>query len=95
MSQKKKRASNKDKFKALQEIEHCQSKSLLAEKYGVPRKTISTWLLPGNKERIIAAFFSGKINLKRKNVKVGKYEDLHKAIFNWFMTARSNKRTGP
>ena len=42
MSQKKKRASSKDKFKALREIEHCQSKSLLAEKYGVPSKTIST-----------------------------------------------------
>ena len=90
-----KTVSIEDKFKALQETESGQPKSLVAQKYGVPRKTISTWLLPGNKERIIAAFFSGKINLKRKNVKVGKYEDLHKAIFNWFMTARSNKRTGP
>ena len=90
-----KTASIEDKFKALQETESGQPKSLVAQKYGVPRKTISTWLLPGNKERIIAAFFSGKINLKRKKVKVEKYEDLGKAIFNWFMTARSNKRTGP
>ena len=59
-----------------------QPQLLVAHKYGVPRNTISTWLLPGSKERIIAAVLSGKTNLKRKNVKVGKYEDLDKSIFN-------------
>ena len=37
----------------------------------------------------MAAFSSGKINLKRKNMKVGRYESLGKAIFKWFMSARS------
>ena len=65
-------------------------KSLVAQKYGVPRSTISTWLLPANKEETMAAFSSGKINLKRKNMKAGKYESLGKAVFKWFMSARSN-----
>ena len=89
-SQKKKRTSIEDKFKALQEIESGQPKSLVAQKYNVPRNTISTWLLPANKEKIMAAFSSGTISLKRKNVKAGKHENLDKAVFKWFMSARSN-----
>ena len=89
-SQQKKRTSIEEKFKALQDIESGQLKSLVAQKYGVPRSTISTWLLPANKEKIMAAFSSGKINLKRKNMKAGKYESLDKAVFKWFMSARSN-----
>ena len=38
----------------------------------------------------MAAFSSGIINLKRKNVKAGKYDELDKAIFKWFMSARSS-----
>ena len=38
----------------------------------------------------MAAFSSGKINLKRKNMKAGKYESLDKAIFKCFISARSN-----
>ena len=89
-SQQKKRTSIEEKFKALQDIEIGQLKSLVAQQYGVPRSTISTWLLPANKEKIMAAFSSGKINLKRKNIKAGKYESLYKALFKWFMSARLN-----
>ena len=74
----------------LTEIEKRQPKSLVAEKYSLAKNTISTWLLPANKEKIMAAFSSGIINLKRKNVKAGKYEELDKAIFKWFMSARSS-----
>ena len=88
--QQKKRTSIEEKFKALEDIESGQLKSLVAQKYGVPRSTISTWLLPANKEKIMAAFSSGKINLKRKNMKARKYESIDKAIFKWFMSARSN-----
>lgn len=45
---------------------------LEAQKYGIPRNTISTNLLPANKEKIKGAFSLGVINLKRKNVKKGK-----------------------
>ena len=51
MSQKKKRASIKDKFKALQEIESGHSISLVSQKYDVPRSTVFTWLLPTNNKR--------------------------------------------
>ena len=78
-SQQTKRTSIEDKFKALQEIESGQPKSLVAQKYGVPRNTIFTWLLPANKEKIMAVFSSGMTNLKRKNIR-GKYEDLGKAV---------------
>lgn len=93
MSQKKKIASIEDKFKALQEIESGQLKSLVAQKYGVLKSTIPTWSLLVYKEKIIAAFSPGMIILKRKNGKAGKYEDLNKAVFKWFMSARSNKIT--
>ena len=76
--QKKKTTSTEDKFKALNEIENIKPKSLVAAKYGVPRNTTSTWLLPANKEKIMAVFSSRTINLKRKNVKAGKYELLEK-----------------
>ena len=39
---KKKRTSTEDKFKVLKDMENDQSKSLVAETYGVPRNTIST-----------------------------------------------------
>ena len=62
------------------EIENGQPKSLVAEKYGVPRNTISTWLEPAYKEKIMGAFSSGTINLKIKSIKTGKYEELDKAF---------------
>ena len=71
-------------------MESGQLKSLGAQKYAVPRSIISTWLLPASKEKIMAAFSSGKFNLKRKNMKVGKYNSLDKAVFKWFMPARSS-----
>ena len=61
-SQQKKRSSIEKTFKVLQETESGQLKSLLAQKYSVPRSTISTWLLPANKEKIMATFSPVKIN---------------------------------
>ena len=56
----------------------------------MPRNIISTWLLLANKEEIIAAFSSGTINLKSEDVKVGKHDDLDKAVCKWLMSAGSN-----
>ena len=66
-SQQKKRTYIEVKLKALKEIENGQPKSLVAEKYDVPRNAISTWLLHANKETIMAPFSSGTINLKSKH----------------------------
>ena len=89
---KKKRSSTEDKFKALQGIERWQivAKSIVAQKYGVSRNTIFTWLLPANKGKIMAAFSNGTIDLKRNNVKAGKHENLDKTVFKWFMSTRLN-----
>ena len=47
-------------------------------------------LLSANKEKTMTAFSSRTINLKRKNVKAEKHEDLDKVVFSRFMSARSN-----
>ena len=41
----------------------------------------------------MAAFSSGTINLKRKSVKAGKYEELDKAVFKWFCVYKIKKHT--
>ena len=74
-------------------MDHGQLKSLVAGKYGLTRNTLSTRFLPANKVDIIAAFSSETINLKRKNVKAGKYADLNKAFFKCFMSARSSNKS--
>ena len=74
-------------------MDNGQLKSLVAGKYGLARSTTSTWFLPANKVDIIAAFSSETINLKRKNVKAGKYADLNKAFFKCFMPARSSNKS--
>ena len=51
MSQKKQRASIEDKIKVLQEKESRQSKSLVAQKYGVSINTIFTRLLSANRKK--------------------------------------------
>ena len=60
-SQQKKLTSIEEKFKALEDTESGQLKSLVAQKYDVPRSTISTWLLPTNKQKIMGAFSSANI----------------------------------
>ena len=49
----KKLCTIQEKSKALQDIKSGQSKSSVAVKYGVPKSTVSTWLLPAtNKAKI-------------------------------------------
>ena len=74
-------------------MDNGQLKSLVAGKYGLARSTTSTWFLPANKVDIIAAFSSETINKDRKNAKAGKYADLNKAFFKWFMPARSSNKS--
>lgn len=85
----KKVCTIQEKFKALQDIKAGESKSSVAGKYGVPKSTISTWLLPANKEKIETAFSSGSTNLKRKRLQSGKHENIEDAVFKWFLAARS------
>ena len=87
---KEKRLSLVEKYKAITELESGTKPSKVAEKYGVPRNTISTWLLPENKEKIKSAFHFGEVGTKRKNIRVGQNENLEKALSDWFKRMRMN-----
>ena len=54
----------------------------LAKKYDALRNTISTWLLPGNREEIIVAFQSSEVSSKRESVRVRENENFEKELFN-------------
>ena len=54
----------------------------IAEKYGVPLNTLSTWIKNSNK--IKQTFQSGDQNLARKRLKIGKYEEVSAALIKWF-----------
>ena len=60
------------------------------KKYGVPRNTIPTWLLPENKDKIKSAFHSGELSTKRKILRGGSNENLDKVPFDWFKRMRMN-----
>ena len=53
-SLKRKRLSLSEKYRAIIEAGLETKPSKVTEKYSVPRNTISTWLLPENREKIIA-----------------------------------------
>ena len=60
----------------------------VTEKYGSLRNTISTWLVPENKEKIKSSFQSGEVSTKRTNARVEQNENLEKALFDWFERMR-------
>ena len=66
-SLKWKRLSLSEKYKAITKVESGTKPSMVTEKYGVPRNTISTWLLPENKEKSKSAFQSCEVSTERKN----------------------------
>ena len=88
-SQQKKRTSIEDKFKTFQEIVSGQPKCY------VPRNTISTWLLPANKEKIMAAFSSGTINLLDALIMLEQLWPalLETTIINYFKNAGTSKES--
>ena len=59
---KRKRVSLGEKYKAITDLESGLKPSKVAEKYDVPRNTISTWLK--KKEEIKSAFKSGEVSSK-------------------------------
>ena len=78
---KRNRVSLGEKYKAITELESGIKPSKVAEKYDVPRNTVSTWLK--KKEEIKNAFKSGEVSSKRKNMRIGQNGDLEKALFSW------------
>ena len=84
---KRKRVSLGEKYKAITEVESGIKPSKVAEKYDVPRNTVSTWL---KKKEIKNAFKSDEVSSKRKNMRIGQNDDLEKALFSWLKKMRAN-----
>ena len=85
---KRKRVSLVEKYKAITDLESGLKPSKVAEKYDVPRNTISTWLK--KKGEIKSAFKSSEVSSKRKNMRIGQNGNLEKALFSWFKKMRTN-----
>ena len=73
-----------EKCQALRDLENGISNKNVAEKYGVPKNTVSTWLK--NKEKLFTAL--EKSSNKRKKVRESNYPDIDNVVFKWFLSQR-------
>ena len=73
-----------EKCQALRDLENGISNKNVAEKYGVPKKTVSTWLK--NKEKLFTAL--EKFSNKRKKVREINYPDIDNVVFKWLLSQR-------
>ena len=88
MKRSRKHITLQEKYKALKEISQGVLKKNIAEKHGVAKNTISTWIQ--DKHKIIAAYESGRANPKRNKTTKAENEDLDKSVFTWFKNSREN-----
>jgi len=79
----------KEILKAINEVEDegCPVK-VVAEKYGVPHNTLSTILK--NKENLKNKISENPVLISRKRLRLGKYENVDKAVVFFVKEARSN-----
>ena len=73
------------KYKSLLELEKGKTNKDVAQLFGVPANTLSTW--KENKDKIFQAFQQGSATTKR--LKVDTYHQVNKAVFKWFKRLRS------
>ena len=76
--------SIKDKYSALKEAEDGKTKSQVAAKYGIPKKTLSTWLK--NKDKIFEATKKGS---NSKRLRQATFANLDQAMFKCHLVVRS------
>ena len=72
-----------EKCQALRDLENGISNKNVAEKYGAPKNTVSTWLK--SKEKLFTA--SEKSSNKLKKVRESNYPDIGN-VFKWFLSQR-------
>ena len=75
----------KEKCDILSHIEKGMTNKEAADKFGVPKNTISTWIK--NKEKIFQALEESAPSTKK--VRGCQYEKAGKALFKWFVLQRS------
>ena len=73
------------KYQAISEAERGGSKKAVAEKFGIPPNTLSTWIK--NSEKIKAQYWGG--GSERKKVRLCEYPDIEDALTTWFKAARA------
>ena len=85
VKRKKEPQTFETKYKAISEVEKGQkSKSAIAKEFNIPASTLSTWLK--NATSIKESYH--KFGPKRKNSKVGSFDDVENAILKWFSNVR-------
>lgn len=78
----------KTKYECLKGIEGGKKRADLATKYEVAVNTISDWVR--NKDKIVKDYLSGGQSSSMKYKRPSRHERVDKALFAWFVQARSN-----
>lgn len=83
--------SIKDKFDIIKSLETGTTVTALSKKYNVGKATICD--MKKNKNKIISYFTaSGASEHKRKTLKTSAFPEVDKAVYTWFLQARSKGR---
>ena len=77
----------KEKCDILSHIEKGMTNKEAADKFGVPKNTISTWIK--NKEKIFQALEESAPSTKKLHDR--QYEKVDNTLFEWFVLQRSQK----
>ena len=67
------------------ELEKGKTNKEVAQLFGVPANTLSTW--KKNKDKIFQAFQQGSATMKR--VKIDTYDQVNEAVLKWVKSLRS------
>ena len=67
-----------ERCKAIKDLEQGMSNKDAANKYSVPRNTISTCFK--NKEKLLSSLEEGRSNSKEKKLRVGEFKVVDKAV---------------
>jgi hypothetical protein len=77
------------KFNLVKDVDSGFKKKDIAIKYGVPKSTVS--MILKNKEKIIKAIEEGTVGQNCKRLKKGTFENVDRALVDWFKATRSQK----
>ena len=69
----------KEKYTALKDLEKGLRKKAIAEKFNVPKNTLTYWIK--NKHDIIQKYETGQFAAKRQKLSVGKHDSIDKAVY--------------
>ena len=85
-TQKRKNLSVDEKISALLDVGKGAKKSDVAKRFGIPANTLSTWIK--NKHKIMETYDCS--NPERKRQRLSTYDDIERALIDWFKQTRGN-----